>query len=49
MIVRKAQDGGANVTVDDRWAIISYLRALQLSRLAAVDDIPEAARGALKK
>jgi len=28
---------GANVTVEDRWAIIAYLRALQLTRLGTVD------------
>ncbi len=33
---------GGQVSVDDRWAIIAYLRALQLSRLASVDDVPEA-------
>ena len=40
---------GANVTVDDRWAIIAYLRALQLSRLGSVDDVPESMRASLKK
>jgi hypothetical protein len=40
---------GANVTVQDRWAIIAYLRALQLSRLGAVDDLPEELRATLKK
>jgi mono/diheme cytochrome c family protein len=39
---------GANVTIDDRWAIIAYLRALQLSQLGTVDDVPEPARAALK-
>jgi mono/diheme cytochrome c family protein len=39
---------GANVTIDDRWAIIAYLRALQLSQLGSVDDVPEPARAALK-
>jgi len=40
---------GANVTVDDRWAIISYVRALQLSRLGSIDDVPESMRASLKK
>jgi hypothetical protein len=40
---------GANVTVEDRWAIIAYLRALQLSRLGTVDDLPQELRGTLKK
>jgi mono/diheme cytochrome c family protein len=40
---------GANVTVEDRWAIVAYLRALQLSQLGVVDDIPEQMRSTLKK
>lgn len=40
---------GANVTVPDRWAIVAYLRALQLSQLGTVDDLPEAQRTTLKK
>ncbi len=40
---------GANVTVDDRWAIISYVRALQLSRLGSMDDVPESMRASVKK
>jgi hypothetical protein len=39
----------ANVTVEDRWAIVAYLRALQLSRLASIDDVPEQLRSTLKK
>jgi len=40
---------GANVTVEDRWAIIAYLRALQLTRLGTVDDVPQELRATLKK
>ncbi|MDB6067760.1 MAG: cytochrome [Pedosphaera sp.] len=40
---------GPNVVVEDRWAIIAYLRALQLSQLGNVDDVPEAMRATLKK
>lgn len=40
---------GPNVTVEDRWAIIAYLRALQLSQLGTVDDVPEQLRSTLKK
>lgn len=40
---------GANVTVEDRWAIVAYLRALQFSQLAALDDVPAALRASLKK
>ena len=40
---------GANVTVPDRWAIIAYLRALQLARLGSIEDVPEDLRATLKK
>lgn len=40
---------GANIPVPDRWAIIAYMRALQRSWLATMDDVPESARAALKK
>jgi len=40
---------GPNVTVEDRWAIVAYLRALQLARLGTIDDLPENLRGTLKK
>lgn len=40
---------GANVTVEDRWAIVAYLRALQLSRLGKVDDLPQELRATFKK
>lgn len=40
---------GANVTVEDRWAVVAYLRALQFSQLASIDDVPEALRSSLKK
>lgn len=28
------------ITVEDRWAVIAYVRALQRSRLAGVEDVP---------
>ncbi len=40
---------GANVTVEDRWAVIAYLRALQLARLGSIDDVPPELRASLKK
>jgi len=40
---------GANISVEDRWAIVAYLRSLQLSRLGSIDDVPEPMRGSLKK
>jgi len=39
----------ANVPIQDRWAAIAYLRALQLSRLGSVEDVPEAMREKFKK
>jgi mono/diheme cytochrome c family protein len=40
---------GANVTVEDRWAIIAYVRALQRSQLATAEDVPESDRAPFKK
>jgi hypothetical protein len=40
---------GPLVPVADRWAIIAYLRALQLSQLGSVDDLPPDQRDVLKK
>jgi mono/diheme cytochrome c family protein len=37
------------IPIHDRWAAIAYLRALQLSQLGTLDDVPEAMRGTLKK
>ena len=34
------QDYSAQVPVADRWAIAAYIRALQLSQRATVDDVP---------
>jgi mono/diheme cytochrome c family protein len=39
----------STVTVHDRWAIVAYLRALQLSWLGAEQDLPEPLRASLKK
>jgi mono/diheme cytochrome c family protein len=35
------------IATQDRWAIVAYMRALQLSRHASVDDVPLADRGPL--
>ena len=40
---------GPLMPVADRWAIIAYLRALQLSQLGSVDDLPPDQQSALKK
>lgn len=33
-----------HLTVDDRWAVVAYVRALQLSQNAAVEQVPPEAR-----
>jgi hypothetical protein len=40
---------GPLVTVADRWAVVAYLRALQLSQLGSVDDLPPDQQAAFKK
>ena len=40
---------GPIVPVADRWAVIAYLRALQLSQLGSVDDLPPDQQAAFKK
>jgi mono/diheme cytochrome c family protein len=37
----------AQVSVRDRWAIVAYIRALQLSQNATVDQVPSSARAQL--
>ena len=36
------------ISVEDRWAVIAYLRALQLSHLGSVDDLTAETRAKLK-
>ena len=38
---------GYRVPPSDRWAIIAYIRALQLSRQVQIDDVPDAERAKL--
>ena len=38
-------DYAAQINVEDRWAIVAYIRALQLSEHAAVADLPADQRG----
>jgi mono/diheme cytochrome c family protein len=40
---------GANLTVNDRWAVITYLRALQRSQNAGIADVPANDRAELDK
>jgi hypothetical protein len=41
-------DYAAQVPTADRWAIVAYVRALQLSHNASVNDVPADARGRLQ-
>ncbi len=38
----------AQIPIEDRWAIIAYVRALQRSRVATPDDVPADQRASLK-
>lgn len=38
----------SQIPVEDRWAIVAYVRALQLSRLGSVDDLSADSRAKLK-
>jgi len=38
---------GSNIAVEDRWAIISYIRALQRSQNGKIDDVPPDERAKL--
>lgn len=40
---------GSNIAIDDRWAIIAYVRALQRSHLAGVEDVPRELQSNFKK
>jgi mono/diheme cytochrome c family protein len=39
---------GSQITVEDRWAIVLYVKALQRSQHATLEDVPEAMRGKLR-
>jgi mono/diheme cytochrome c family protein len=41
-------DYAAQVSPEDRWAIVAYIRALQLSGHASITDVPAADRGRLQ-
>jgi mono/diheme cytochrome c family protein len=46
--IRNMPAYGAQVPVDDRWAIVAYLRTLQLSQNANLADVPPDARPELR-
>ena len=42
------QDYAVQIPVRDRWAIVAYVRALQLSQNAVLSDVPETERQGLR-
>lgn len=42
------QDYASQLTVEDRWAVAAYIRALQLSQGATLDDVPAGRRAELE-
>ncbi len=47
--IRTMPGYGPQIEPRDRWAIVAYMRALQLSRNATLEDVPAARRAALTK
>ena len=47
--IRSMPAYGYKVPAADRWAIVLYVRALQLSRSAPLDAVPAGARGNLQQ
>lgn len=43
------QGYAGQVDLKDRWAIVAYVRALQLARLGTTNDVPASAQAALRK
>ena len=46
--VRKMPAYGSQIEVKDRWNVVLYLRALQKSQQATIDDVPEADRARVR-
>jgi mono/diheme cytochrome c family protein len=42
------QGYGSNIEINDRWAIVAYVRALQRARLATLEEVPPTDRALLK-
>jgi len=47
--IRNMPAYGAQIGVEDRWAIVAYVRALQLSRNAKLEDVPAEVRATLSQ
>ena len=46
--IRNMPAYGHQIEVEDRWAIVAYVRALQRARTATLDDVPEENRRTLR-
>ena len=46
--IRSMPAYGAQIPVEDRWAIVAYVRALQRSQHARIEDVPPAERSRLR-
>lgn len=46
--IRNMPGYGSQIAVEDRWAIVAYVRALQRSQQASLDDVPPQERGKLR-
>ena len=46
--IRNMPGYGAQTTLEDRWAIVAYVRALQRSQRTTIEDVPPAKRGELR-
>ncbi len=40
---------GSQITIEDRWAVVAYVRALQRSRLAFTNEVPAQLQAGLKQ
>lgn len=47
--IRKMPGYAGQIKAKDRWAIVSYVRALQASQNASLDEVPSNRRGAVEK
>jgi mono/diheme cytochrome c family protein len=46
--IRNMPSYRSQISVEDRWAIVAYIRALQRSQHASVADVPESMRRELQ-
>ena len=46
--IRSMPAYGPQLSVEDRWAVVAYVRALQRARATTIDDVPESVRPTLQ-